>query len=671
MGFYSFGLILIFRRPNPYMKSILLVLIATLSSFFTHAQDFPFGKPSQEDVNLKKYSNDTSANAVVLKEYGTAYLNNDDGNLVFEYHVRIKLFNSKGFKKGDIQIPIRKTDANTFEKITEIKALTFYPNDNGTMQTGTLDPKQIFTEKKAGRYHDLVKFAMPNLKDNCIIEYSYRLNSPFIFNFKTWEFQSDIPKIYSEYNPLIPAVYNYNVTLRGPLQLTKTSAKLEKECFQPGGGFKADCSKMTYIMTNIPAFVEEEYMTASSNFMSAMYFELSDYSDYNGGKHQVTKNWKDVDHELKTHPSFGIQLKKKDFFKDKLSSVVQGKTTEIDRAKSIYSYIQKHYKWDSSYGKYCDDGLKKAFENHTGNAGDINMSLIVALTGEGLKAEPIILSTRDNGTVNTLFPILSDFNYVICKVDIDNKSYFLDATDPLLPFGLLPVRCFNDKGRLMSFDKESSWIDLKASQKESQSVNLSLSVSESGKTTGTLKIYSMGYEAYNKRKAIKKFNSIEEYVESVDERFPRIKILKHQIENLDSLESNLAETYDIEITSSGNQINISPYFLSKITSNPFKLTERTYPVDLGAPSDTKIGMQIIFPPAYELVSQPKPLAIALPDNGGKTISQVTNNDNTITFFHNMSLNKSIYSPNEYHYLKAFFDKLIESQQSDLIFKKKI
>src|SRR5690606_13980299 len=100
-------------------------------------------------------------------------------------------------------------------------------------------------------------------------------------------------------------------------------------------------------------------------------------------------------------------------------------------------HIKTWFKWNQYYGKYSDEGIKRALEKRSGNVTDINLSLVAALSAAGVDAEAVVLSTRDNGMVNKLYPILSDFNYVIAKVNIDDQSYFLDATDPLLPFGLL------------------------------------------------------------------------------------------------------------------------------------------------------------------------------------------------------------------------------------------
>ncbi|WP_207426401.1 DUF3857 domain-containing protein [Pedobacter sp. SYSU D00535] len=654
------------------MKQLILTAAVAFLASFASAQNFPFGKPTSTEYELTKYSKDTSANAVVLREFGTAYISNSDVNVVFEYHVRIKIFNSKGFKHGTIEIPLRKNDANTFETIRDIKGVTFYPDENNLLRSANLESSQIFKESKAGKYHDLVKFAMPSLKDGCIIEYSYVIESPFRHNFRNWDFQSEIPKIYTEYFAKIPAIYNYNIALRGAEKLSKNTAVLEKECFNPGGGFKADCSVMTWAMENVPAFYEEEYMTAASNFRSAMHFELSDYTDYYGGKHAVTKEWKDVDLDLKKEDAFGIQLKKKDFFESKVAPLTAGLSSELEKAKAIYNFIRGWYKWDNYSGKYSHTGLKKAFENRTGNAGDINLSMVAAMNAGGLNAEPVILSTRSNGIVNNLFPVLTEFDYVICKVNIGENFYLLDGTDPLLPFGLLPLRCINDKGRVMSFNKPSYWIDLKASQKETRTITLDLEMDESGKMKGRMNVFSAGYAAYGKRKEIKSFNSVDEFVESLDEKLPKIKILKSEVRNLDSLENILGESYEIEINATEKDHSyLNPFFMNRIAENPFKLAERTYPIDFGAPEEVRVNMQVRFPEKFEVVSKPQQTALSLPNSGGRVLANVSQEGNVIVLSYNMQLNKPTYSASEYPYLKELYNKIIQLQQTDIILKKKI
>src|SRR5206468_294611 len=111
--------------------------------------------------------------------------------------------------------------------------------------------------------------------------------------------------------------------------------------------------------------------------------------------------------------------------KDRIASVIAGKTDELEKAKAIYAYLQKWFKWNNITSIYSFDGIKKAYEAHTGTIGDINLALGAALSAAGLNTELVVLSTRDNGSINMLYPVINDFNYVIAKVNIGDKSYLL------------------------------------------------------------------------------------------------------------------------------------------------------------------------------------------------------------------------------------------------------
>nr|WP_068892933.1 DUF3857 domain-containing protein [Pedobacter panaciterrae] len=656
------------------MKLLSITLLLSLfSCFYSHAQNFEYAKITGSDIELKNTRIDSNANAMVIREFGNAavQLDNTTGKtyIDFEYHVRIKIFNKEGFNHGNIVIPLRIYREEE-DEIQELKATTIN-FINGQLVSTELDKKKVFTEKK-NKYVSLTKFTMPNLMDGSIIEYSYRLRSPSIFNFKTWEFQSDIPKLHSEYIANIPAIYNYNVSLRGVQKLAKQNAELKSDCLRIGGN-KIDCSKMTYIMKDVPALIEEDYMTAPSNFKSAIYFELSDYVLLNGGKKSITKTWKDVDYELNSEKAFGAQMKRKDVFKELMPQILGKATDDLSKAKAIYAYIGKNIKMNGFIGIYSENTIKTALEKHSGNTADINLALIAALSAADLDAEAVILSTRANGVVNNLYPVISDFDYVVAKVNIGDKSYLLDATQPLLPFGLLPLHCINGNGRVINLKKPSYWYELKASQKESTKYVLNAELTADGKLKGNLTTYSLGYAALKKRQRIIAANSVDEYVEKLDEQMPGISILKHSIENVDSLDNPLVEQYEIEMKVFDNlnadQSYFNPFFIDRISKNPFNLNERTYPVDLGAAREERISMIIKLPANISVVDKPKDMSMALENNGGKYISSTAVQDDAFVFNQMLQFNKPIYESDEYLSLKEFYSRIIQSQKTDIVFKK--
>ena len=565
------------------------------------------------------------------------------------------------------------SDNEAYEEVSDITGVTYYNDDNGSPQKIELEDKKIYPVKE-NKYLAHYNFALPGLRPGCVIEYKYKLESPYWDDLPSWHFQWDIPKIYSEYEVHIPAFWTYNASIKGFLKLTKSSADIEPKCFSSGGA-NADCSLLVYGMKDIPAFVTEDYMTSPNNFKSAINFELVEWTNpYTGAKTKETKEWKDIDYQLKGELDFGSQLKKKNLFKDRIVAVTAGKTDELEKAKAIYAYIKKSFKWNEFVGIYSVDGLSKALESHSGSAADINLSLVNALSAAGLDAEAVLLSMRENGVVNTLYPVLSEFDYVIAKVNIGGQSYLLDATEPLLPFGMLPFRCLNDKGRVFSLDKPSYWIDLNLPQKEKNSYSLDFTLQDDGKIKGTLIHYSVGYEAYKKRVAIRKFNSTDEYVEDLNSKLQKVKIIKSEILNLDSLDLPLGEKYEVEVNLyhklDGGQLSFNPFFLDKQDTNPFKLADRMYPVDWGMPSDDTFVLTMHLPEQYMIESPPQIISISLPNNGGKFLTSYVTDGNTFTFSHLIQFTKSVYSSAEYPYLKELYNYIIKSEKAEMVFKKK-
>ncbi|MBW4889303.1 DUF3857 domain-containing protein [Mucilaginibacter sp. HMF5004] len=652
------------------IRAFILFLLISVS-LPALSQDFEFGKPGADEFEMKKYLKDTNAHALVLKEFGKARITSDDGvPLIFNYHARIKIFDSKGFTQGNVTIPLYIGDKNSFEKVSHIKAEVFYKDEKGTIQKSELDPEKIYREQING-HHAVAKFALPNLRPGCIIEYSYQTESPFHQTFHTWEFQSDIPKVSSEYVAVIPAIYIYNIALRGYLRLEKKTSVIKPDCFNYG--LTADCTEITYGMSNIPAFVAEDYMTAPSNFISALYFDMVSYTNRDNFKIKLTKEWKDVDYTLKHDDDFGKQIDRGDFIKDKLPRQLLSNTDSLEKAHMAYAYIQKWYKWDNSRGIFCINGIRKAYDGHLGSVADINLSLVALLRSLKIPVEPVILSTRNNGHINKLYPVINDFDYIIAKVVLANKTYLLDATDPMLPFGMLPLKCINDQGRVMCTDKPSYWMDITQPEKRSTAAILNLNLQADGKIKGTITRYSLGYAAYEKRKAIKKFNTTEEYVEDVAAKLNKVKVLKWEVAGADSLDIPVSEMYEVEIDVRKNQNNdniiIDPVMLDKLTINPFTLDERNYPVDIGSALKSTLSVVFTYPGGYNVIAQPVPLGITIPNNGGSFVTTISVEPGILKYSQVEQLNKAIYLPSEYPYLKEFYNKIIQNQKATVVFKK--
>ena len=649
-------------------KFLLLPLLFTITiTAFSQDNSFPFGQVTYRDLDMVSYEKDTSAMAVVLTEFGEAYIEDDkDYNLLFDYHVRIKILKQRGVEEATIIIPLYRSEGRA-EKIRSIKASSFNV-EGGSMKETKLNIKNILVEK-TNKHWDQHKFAIPNVKVGTVIEYQYVLESPFIFNFRTWYFQSELPKAKSEFWATIPAVYTYNTTLKGFLELSKVDGEVMRDCFYKG---LADCSRNKYAMVDVPAFKEEEFMTAKSNFISAINYELSEIKHFDGRVEKFTKDWKSADLELKTNEKFGLQIKRgKDIVEDHVELALLGETDSLLKSKKIFDFVKYWYVWDEVYGMFSELGIKKAFDARKGNVGDINLTLIAALKYAGFNVEPVILSTRQNGFPIELHPVITDFNYVIAKLNLGGKTILLDAVDDFMPFGTIPIRCLNGKGRVIG-DKQSYWLELKPLVKLKKFTSYNLKLNEDGIIRGTLQKAYYGYEAIDQRKEIASFSSEKEYLQNLMDKAIGHQLLKLEIVNGDDSSKELIENFEIEMEGEADigYVLFNPFLDQKLKENPLKSAVRFYPVDYGAPIDQSLSVSFEYPTTFELAELPEKAALVLPNGGGRYLFGIQNIGNKVVINSLLNISKPLYSSDEYHYLKELYNRIIQVQNSDLVFKRK-
>ena len=177
-----------------------------------------FGKIQPQDFEINSSLLDSNVNAIVLSDQGsTEFEGNSKGWFAMTYrrHKRIKLINKNGFDAADISIFLY-SDGQNAEKLSELKANT-YNLQNGEVVTTELGKKSIFTEK-INRNLIQYKFTFPALTSGSIIEFTYTIESDFMFNLQPWIFQGDYPCLWSEYSVKIPDFFSYVFLSQGYLK---------------------------------------------------------------------------------------------------------------------------------------------------------------------------------------------------------------------------------------------------------------------------------------------------------------------------------------------------------------------------------------------------------------------------------------------------------------------
>ncbi|MBJ6367202.1 DUF3857 domain-containing protein [Snuella sedimenti] len=645
-----------------YLFLFLFLLFASLSTFSQpKAKEVVSYRVNLDELKMTVYEKDSTANALVLYEYGNSYVDQRDYDLTTEKKFKVKLLNREGFDNATITIHLYNNDRSS-EKIEAITATTYSLVD-GNVETTKLTKENIFKERYNENY-TLVKFTLPNIKEGSVITYSYKLISPFMYKYHGWEFQGQIPKLYSEYNTSIPANWTYNIKLVGGKKLATNTSDIKKNCLSVSGGGHADCAISKYVMKDIPAFIEEDYMTSESNYLSRIDYELMTFKGFDGSIHNYTKTWETVDKELRTDPNIGKQLNKSVPIEDLLTTNITDEQDELKKANAIYKYVQEEYTWNEEYKIFKDVSVKNLIKNKSGNISSINILLHNLLKSCKINVKPILLSTRENGLPTKIFPVISDFNYLIVQATINDKTYLLDATDKFLSFGQIPFKCLNQYGRLLDLKNGSKWIDIKPEKSSAVQYKATLNLNENGNITGKVTSKRTNYHALKCKKAYK---SKENYLKTLEDNNPNIEITNHNVTRNES-HPDFLENYDIKYPydNTGGNIYLSPFFIKLFKENPFKLQERTYPIDFGYINTYYYILRLNFGKEYSILEKPKDLNIALPNNTGQFIFSCAVNNNSMNILMRINIKEALYPSEYYPYLKAFFNKIIDSQNNSLI-----
>jgi hypothetical protein len=655
------------------IKTPTFLLTFCLFSFNIFAQKplpIEFGKIPMEDLQMKVYPKDSSAEAVVLCDYGEySYSFGDYPNVIYRCHVRIKILKKSGFDRANIKILYRESNDNRHERIRNLKAVT-YNLENGDIINYPLDEKSIFDEKVNKNAH-YQTFTLPQIREGSVIEYSYELESGIWYDLRNWEFQKNIPVIWSELRAIIPGYFDFNMTLQSQIPLSINENTQGKQYFMRGS-IEDPFLQYRFVMKAIPALKVEPFVTTIENFRSKLAFELAATYFPDQIKRDYSQTWEALNQTLLDNENFGKQIKKFDAAEGiaKLLKLQHKDTLSI--AKAAFKHIQNTMQWNDEERAFTGDvNLDKVYEKRIGNSAEINLMLVRLLRECGVNANPFILSTRANGRVSDLV-LLDRFNYTIAHITLGGKDIFLDASSSLMPFGVLPTRCLNERGRLV-VRKNSRWIAINPEpvRKKITMVNMEINTDQSIK--GTSKVSYFGHNAADFRASVIKKGK-DTYLTDYKKNRPNQTVESLQIINLDSLE-DLAELevktkYNEAYTIAGERLYISPMLGQGEESNPFKVQERKYPVDFGVPQEETFIANYSIPDSYVVEEMPKQEVINLPNNGGKFLFSCNAENGILKVSSRIMLKRAIYSEAEYPSLREFYNRIVSKHAEQVVLKKK-
>lgn len=648
------------------------------------AQEFKLGKIDKKDFEKTAEIIDSTASAIILKHYRETHFEYDGAKgwiIITKVQERIKILKKEGTSYGTHKVGAYKRNGDE-ESVIKIDGYT-YALENDRLREERLNKGAIF-EQQESEYRDSYTWTMPNVQVGSIVEWEYTLKSPF-WKIDDLKMQQDIPV--AAYTAVIrtPSIFQFNKLKKGYFEV-KPETEFKKRSDgvmigqNTGYGRSAINSKSanmtfteqvdTYKLENIAALQEEAFIDNIENYRYTVIYELSSLQHGDGSVKNYATSWDDVAKSIFEAEHFGKQLDKTNFLNADADNIKRKGTGKELLLKNTYEFVRDNFAWNDKYGKYVEDDLKDVYKTRSGNAAEINLTLIAMLNACGVAANPVLVSTKENGI--PMFPTLEGFNYVIAGVELGEGLILLDATEKFGNPNILPERVYNWKGRLVKKNGTSRAVDLYPKKPAQQDFLLNYAILENGKIAGNMMQRYTALNALDFRKK-NKGSSPEKIKQQLINELKIDQIENLQLKDVDALDRPIIESYDFQVENAydqvGNSIYLSPMLFIKLDETPFKLKERQFPVNFSFPFVVTKRISLKIPVGYQVESLPESVHIALPEDMGSFIYKIRLNQNVLNLSVEFTINNSVIPVNFYSTLRDFYATRVTKENEKVVLTK--
>lgn len=648
----------------------------------------PMPKVSKDLLAQKSYDAFPEAEAIIIQDYGDLDFHVIGGKLKLHYRYfrQMKVLKESGKRWAEIRIPYAEN-----EEVMDIDAFihTLSENDRKVVKV-KLDRSGI-SDRAIGKgtYEKILR--LPSPLPGAVISYRYAIQTEDYGILRPWQFQYEIPVLHSEYVTRIPSEFFYLGIFQGEnhnLQ-RRSNSILQTQGYRfverigdfprvypknQSTGMKF-MTEEAYFMSDIPSFKPEPLMGSPNNYIARLRFQLSKVNGLNEGKGKIVQTWKDLNERLLAHPLFGRQLHKYTDWEAAVNAMLTSNPEDRLRIEALFEKVREQTRWNGVYGIFVQNDLPDVFAQKAGNSAEINLMLTAILQAEGFKAYPVLVSTRDHGQVNELFPMLDQFNHVITQVDFRGERIFMDATQAFIPMGMLPFNVVNGMGYRVG-DKRAGWVPLRPQHAKHRRSYARFIMDEEGRLAGRIHHLDKGYSAARTRALLASYDQqVEDFfrdqviAEFSDAELGEFDVKdQHLIGEPVSTKANL-NTSDF-VTVTDEVVLLSPLLSEGYEENPFGIGERNYPVDFGVPIVEQFLLVLTIPDGYSFDVVPEEIHVVLPRNGGKFSYQtLIIQGKHIQILSKIEINKTVFSPEEYISIRSFFDHIAAKHAEKLIIKR--
>lgn len=531
---------------------------------------------------------------------------------VLDYHVRLKIFDKEARQASIVALPYYFS--NEMESISNIRGATYLPSGEEI----PLQPESIRTINLNSRYN-VMEFTMPRVENGAVVEYAYRIRRRYIEELPDFYLSTEVPTSLAKVTITYPEYLRYNVyseNFDGQVNhnITRVDTGSVPKIFTIPQPEPIVIEEWT--ATDIHAVERETYISSLDDYRGKLKFQLSEFGI---PRQQLDNNWDFVIARLRKNQNpFEIAE-----LNEKARKIGQSIADEIGRDRtqavqdSIYHYVNSRMNYSGARTPFSTTLDTEVLNGEAADQAAIAQTLLAMLQGAGVKAYPLLISTRESGRINQDFPSFYQFNSQIIYSEVDGESYFMDAAFAHSQPDLIPVEAFNETGLLLKKDS-FEWIDINPEKSVFDvAVSIDGQLTADGDLSGTIVSEYTGYPA----QLIRSNRAQGEHGSSILQEtlfggFSNISFNNIEVQHIDDYANPvevrsefIVENYAISFT---DGLRYNPMIVGKLMNNPFDETERELPITLDAPERLDVQYDITLPSGFSVEQGNNNHSISLP-----------------------------------------------------------
>lgn len=474
-----------------------------------------------------------------------------------------------------------------------------------------------------------------------------------------------------DFNPVGMSRYGIIVPNNKTLQYTSVNGKVEPTITD------FENNKM-YIWENknSEAIVKEPYMPAASDHMLTLH--LSTLKDWN----EIAQWYADLTYSKIAHTNdYEVQRVYNELFKDK-------KNLKADeKAKIIYDYIAKNINYSSvsfRQGPIIPQKAATTLTTHLGDCKDISTLFVSLAKLCGLKANLVLVNTRDNGVKEMVLPSFS-FNHCIAMyTNEEGKEQFMEITDRTLPFKSLPANLYKASALIIPEKDEAaknynlSEINVKNKTRDRLYTvqKIEITGSDFQITNHTRKFGSLSSDTRFNYKDLNTENTKKKMQDFISKKFSNpVEIQSVDFEGLNELLDSVGVITKFKVSNEVKKIGAQsafkiPFIDVVFSADPFSISTRKTDFeywDYENSDEYTTIIELTLPVGSSFVETPKDLVLSY-NNTSYSIKFVKKSPTRLDVIRKVQINRDNVSPAEYEKFKAFVTKVIDTEGSYITIK---